>query len=117
MPCVQVDGNDIELAYVEVARAVDSIRGRQRPHFLEFKTWRWQGFSGEFRPAEEVRYWKEEKDPIRLARQKIRRAEQLAGCRASTASRPRWRSRFEDGSTSPKTAPCPTRPRRRRMSM
>ncbi|MBU6350151.1 MAG: thiamine pyrophosphate-dependent dehydrogenase E1 component subunit alpha [Chloroflexi bacterium] len=72
MPCVQVDGNEIELAYVEVARAVDSIRAGNGPYFLEFKTWRWQGlFSGEFRPAEEVRYWKEDRDPIRLARQKI----------------------------------------------
>lgn len=72
MPCVQVDGNEIELAYAEVARAVDSIRAGNGPYFLEFKTWRWQGlFSGEFRPAEEVRYWKEDRDPIRLARQKI----------------------------------------------
>lgn len=72
MPCVQVDGNDIEAAYLEVQKAVDHIRAGNGPYFLEFKTWRWQGiFSGEFRPAEEVRYWKEERDPIRLARAQI----------------------------------------------
>jgi len=72
MPCTIVDGNDIELAYAEVQKAVDYIRAGNGPYFLEFKTWRWQGlFSGEFRPAEEVRYWKEERDPIKLARAKI----------------------------------------------
>lgn len=72
LPCVQVDGNDIEQAYEAVRQAVAHIRAGQGPYFLEFKTWRWQGiFSGEFRPAEEVRYWKEEHDPIKLARQKL----------------------------------------------
>ena len=69
-PCVQVDGNDIEKAYAAVQMAVDHIRAGNGPYFLEFKTWRWQGiFSGEFRPAEEVRYWKEDHDPLKLARQ------------------------------------------------
>ena len=73
-PCIQVDGNDIEAAYAEVAKAVDYIRGGKGPYFLEFKTWRWQGiFSGEFRPADEVRYWKEERDPIKLARAQIQK--------------------------------------------
>lgn len=72
MPCVIVDGNDIELAYAEVQKAIDYIRAGNGPYFLEFKTWRWQGlFSGEFRPAEEVKYWKEERDPLKLARETI----------------------------------------------
>uniref|UniRef100_A0A7C1FL85 Thiamine pyrophosphate-dependent dehydrogenase E1 component subunit alpha n=1 Tax=Caldilinea aerophila TaxID=133453 RepID=A0A7C1FL85_9CHLR len=71
-PCEQVDGNDIEAAYEAVQKAVEFIRAGKGPYFLEFKTWRWQGiFSGEFRPPEEVRYWKEERDPIKLARWKI----------------------------------------------
>jgi pyruvate dehydrogenase E1 component alpha subunit len=58
--------------------AVDYIRAGNGPYFLEFKTWRWQGiFSGEFRPAEEVRYWKEERDPIKQARQRILERSQL----------------------------------------
>jgi pyruvate dehydrogenase E1 component alpha subunit len=69
MPCVQVDGNDIEAADTAVAAAVAHIRAGHGPYFLEFKTWRWQGvFSGEFRSAEEVQYWKEEHDPIKMAR-------------------------------------------------
>ena len=69
MPCVQVDGNDIELAYNAVQTAVEHIRAGRGPYFLEFKTWRWQGlFSGEFRPPEEVKYWKEDHDPIKMAR-------------------------------------------------
>jgi pyruvate dehydrogenase E1 component alpha subunit len=71
-PCVQVDGNDIEAAYAAVAHAIEHIRSGRGPYFLEFVTWRWQGiFSGEFRPAEEVKYWKEERDPIKLARARI----------------------------------------------
>jgi pyruvate dehydrogenase E1 component alpha subunit len=67
-PCHQVDGNDILAAHAAVAAACDHIRSGAGPYFLEFKTWRWQGiFAGEFRPAEEVSYWKDERDPIKLA--------------------------------------------------
>jgi acetoin:2,6-dichlorophenolindophenol oxidoreductase subunit alpha len=77
-PCVQVDGNDIDLAYAEVQKAIEYIRAGNGPYFLEFKTWRWQGiFSGEFRPAEEIKYWKEDRDPIKLARQKIKERSDL----------------------------------------
>jgi pyruvate dehydrogenase E1 component alpha subunit len=63
-----VDGNDILAAHAAVAAACDHIRSGAGPYFLEFKTWRWQGiFAGEFRPAEEVSYWKDERDPIKLA--------------------------------------------------
>ncbi len=72
MPSVQVDGNDIEAAYEATRRAAEYIRSGQGPYFIEYKTWRWQGiFSGEFRPPEEVRYWKEEHEPLKLARQRI----------------------------------------------
>lgn len=68
MPSVQVDGNDIVAAYEATKTAVDSIRAGNGPYFIEYKTWRWQGiFSGEFRPPEEVRYWKEEHEPIKMA--------------------------------------------------
>jgi TPP-dependent pyruvate/acetoin dehydrogenase alpha subunit len=78
-PCVQVDGNDVEAAYAAVAAAVAHIREGRGPYFLEFKTWRWQGiFSGEFRPAEEVKYWTEQRDPIKLARARILACTDLA---------------------------------------
>ena len=64
----QVDGNDIVEAWTAVGEAVAQIRSGAGPYFLEFKTWRWQGiFAGEFRPEAEVKYWKEERDPIMLA--------------------------------------------------
>jgi TPP-dependent pyruvate/acetoin dehydrogenase alpha subunit len=67
-PCAQFDGNDVVLAHEKVGEAVDHVRAGHGPYFLEFKTWRWQGaFSGEFRPEEEVKYWKEDHDPILMA--------------------------------------------------
>ncbi len=72
MPAVQVDGNDIAAAYAATRQAVESIRAGNGPYFVEYKTWRWQGlFSGEFRPPEEVKYWKEDHDPLQLARNYI----------------------------------------------
>ena len=68
IPAVQVDGNDILAAWDATQKAVEHIRSGQGPYFIEYKTWRWQGlFSGEFRPAEEVKYWKEEHDAIQMA--------------------------------------------------
>ena len=64
----QLDGNDIVEAWTVVGEAVEHIRSGAGPYFLEFKTWRWQGiFAGEFRPEAEVKYWREERDPIMLA--------------------------------------------------
>lgn len=72
MPSVQVDGNDAVAAFEATAKAVAYIRAGEGPYFVEYKTWRWQGiFSGEFRPAEEVRYWKEEHEPISMLRERI----------------------------------------------
>ncbi len=67
-PCEIVDGNDIVEAHGRVAHAVEHIRSGKGPYFLEFKTWRWQGiFAGEFRPEAEVKYWREDHDPILMA--------------------------------------------------
>ena len=72
MPSVQVDGNDAVAAFEATAKAVAHIRAGEGPYFVEYKTWRWQGiFSGDFRPAEEVRYWKEDHEPIRMLRERI----------------------------------------------
>lgn len=70
--CEQVDGNDIVEAHAAVAAAVEAVRAGRGPRFLEFKTWRWQGvFAGEFRPEAEVKYWREERDPIMLAAEEL----------------------------------------------
>ncbi len=72
MPTAMVDGNDVFAAAEAATRAAAHVRAGLGPYFLEFHTWRWQGiFSGEMRPAAEVRVWKEERDPIRLAGQKL----------------------------------------------
>ncbi|MCB0991987.1 MAG: hypothetical protein KDB16_13485, partial [Acidimicrobiales bacterium] len=70
--CAQVDGNDIEAAHEAVRVAIEHIRSGKGPYFLEFKTWRWQGiFSGDLRPAEEIRYWREDHDPILMAAERL----------------------------------------------
>lgn len=72
IPNCQVDGNDVEAAFLAVQEAVAWIRSGNGPYFVEFKTWRWQGlFRGEFRPPDEIRYWKEEHEPMKLARGKL----------------------------------------------
>jgi pyruvate dehydrogenase E1 component alpha subunit len=72
IPAVQVDGNDIAVAYAATRAALEHLRAGHGPYFVEYKTWRWQGiFSGEFRPADEVRYYREERDPIKLARTQL----------------------------------------------
>jgi TPP-dependent pyruvate/acetoin dehydrogenase alpha subunit len=69
IPGVCVDGNDV-LAVREAAdQAVDRARKGEGPTFLECRTYRWYGHftadDGKYRPDEEVRYWKEERDPIK----------------------------------------------------
>lgn len=72
IPAVQVDGNDLMAAYRATQEAVEHIRAGKGPYFIEYKTWRWQGiFSGEFRSEEEIKYWKEEHEPIKLAKTDI----------------------------------------------
>jgi TPP-dependent pyruvate/acetoin dehydrogenase alpha subunit len=59
IPGVCADGNE----------AVERARRGEGPTLLEFQTYRWYGHftadDGKYRPAEEVKYWKEERDPIK----------------------------------------------------
>jgi len=72
IPAVQVDGNDLLAAYDATQTAAEYIHAGKGPYFIEYMTWRWQGlFSGEFRPKEEVQYYKEEHDPIKMAREDL----------------------------------------------
>jgi TPP-dependent pyruvate/acetoin dehydrogenase alpha subunit len=69
IPGVCVDGNDV-LAVREAANeAVARARKGEGPSFIECQTYRWMGHftadDGKYRPDEEVRYWKEERDPIK----------------------------------------------------
>src|SRR4030065_2802790 len=69
IPGVCVDGNDV-LAVREAANeAVERARKGEGPTFLECQTYRWYGHftadDGKYRPAEEVRFWKGERDPVK----------------------------------------------------
>ena len=68
IPGVCVDGNDVLAVRKAATEAVDRARRGEGPTFLECQTYRWYGHftadDGKYRPAEEVRYWKEERDPI-----------------------------------------------------
>jgi len=68
IPGVCVDGNDVLAVRKAANEAVERARKGQGPTFLECQTYRWYGHftadDGKYRPAEEVRFWKEERDPI-----------------------------------------------------
>jgi TPP-dependent pyruvate/acetoin dehydrogenase alpha subunit len=69
MPGVCVDGNDVLAVREAVNDAVKRARKGEGPTLVECQTYRWMGHftadDGKYRPDEEVRYWKEERDPIK----------------------------------------------------
>jgi TPP-dependent pyruvate/acetoin dehydrogenase alpha subunit len=80
IPGICVDGNDVLAVRKAANEAVDRARKGQGPTFLECQTYRWYGHftadDGKYRPAEEVKFWKEERDPIaNFARQLLGRNE------------------------------------------
>jgi TPP-dependent pyruvate/acetoin dehydrogenase alpha subunit len=68
IPGVCVDGNDVLAVRNAANEAVERARRGKGPTFLECQTYRWHGHytadDGKYRPKEEVRYWKGERDPI-----------------------------------------------------
>jgi len=75
VPSETVDGNDVEAVVEATERAVERARKGEGPTLLEFMTYRWQGhFSGDpasYRPADEVKEWIENRDPIKLLKEKL----------------------------------------------
>jgi TPP-dependent pyruvate/acetoin dehydrogenase alpha subunit len=69
IPGVCVDGNNVLEVRKAANEAVARARKGEGPTLLECQTYRWYGHftadDGKYRPAEEVRYWREERDPIR----------------------------------------------------
>jgi Pyruvate/2-oxoglutarate dehydrogenase complex, dehydrogenase (E1) component, eukaryotic type, alpha subunit len=67
-----VDGNDVEAVYEAFARAKKRAVAGEGPTLLECKTYRWRGhWTGDpevYRSREDVEWWKENKDPIKLFR-------------------------------------------------
>lgn len=69
IPGVCVNGNDVLAVRKASIEAVERARRGEGPTFLECQTYRWMGHftadDGKYRPEGEVKYWKEERDPIR----------------------------------------------------
>ena len=69
IPGVCVDGNDVLAVRKAANEAVERARKGEGPTLIECQTYRHMGHftadNGKYRPAEEVRYWKEERDPIK----------------------------------------------------
>ena len=76
-PGVTVDGNDVLAVYAVTQEAVQRARAGDGPSFIEAKTYRLTPHSSEdaerrYRPEEELREWRENRDPIKLYGQYLR---------------------------------------------
>ena len=75
-PGVTIDGNDVELVYAEMAKAVKHARAGKGPYLIECKTYRHHGhFEGDpcnYRPEGELEKWLK-KDPIVLYEKKLKK--------------------------------------------
>jgi len=67
-----IDGNDVELVYDTVSKAVEKARRGEGPSIVECKTYRQHGHNGgdngAYRPEGELEYWKS-RDPLKLFRE------------------------------------------------
>jgi pyruvate dehydrogenase E1 component alpha subunit len=70
----QCDGQDIELVHEHAQKAVEFVRSRKGPYFLELKTYRYRGHSMSdargYRSREEEEMWKQ-RDPIFILRDRL----------------------------------------------
>ena len=76
MEKIIVDGNDADEMYRISKKAIDKAREGNGPSLIEAKTYRHSGHSradpGKYRPDEEVKDWVENKDPIKIYRQRLK---------------------------------------------
>lgn len=91
-----VDGNDVVAVYEAFARAKERALAGEGPTLLECKTYRWRGhWTGDpepYRSREDVDWWKENKDPIKLfaaylTENKLATTEELEQIAADAAAR------------------------------
>ena len=75
MPATIVDANDVEAMHAAVSEAVTRARRGEGPTFIEAKTYRLVGHmigdSQIYRSKDEVEEWRAQRDPIRLAGDKL----------------------------------------------
>ena len=72
---ITLDGNNVLEVYETIKQVVQDIRKEKYPVLIEALTYRWQGhYEGDratYRPAEELKYWVEQRDPIKLYKQHL----------------------------------------------
>lgn len=70
-----LDGNDVLTVYQQAALAADTCRKGAGPVLLECQTYRHQGHHvndpGDYMPKDKLKYYKTEKDPIRIGREHL----------------------------------------------
>src|ERR1700722_4911805 len=113
LPSVQVDGQDVAAVHAVAKKAVDRARAGDGPTFIEALTYRHLGHDigerGQYRTAEEVQWWQENRDPIMRLRVALERLgaldetgyEKLAG---AAAERVQAAVRFAESSPLPDPA-------------
>jgi pyruvate dehydrogenase E1 component alpha subunit len=76
-----LDGNDVLAVQEAAAEAIEQARMEGGPTLLECQTYRWLGHhladDGKYRPEDEVRYWKEQRDPIKVFKDKLLEEKEL----------------------------------------
>jgi pyruvate dehydrogenase E1 component alpha subunit len=69
------DGQDADIVYRTAKAAFDKARAGGGPSLLEFKTYRYSGHSradpAKYRPAGELEDWKQNRDAIKIYRQRL----------------------------------------------
>ena len=75
LEAITADGQDADAVYRIAKAAYDKARGGGGPSLIEFKTYRYSGHSradpAKYRPAGELDYWREHRDPIKIYRQRL----------------------------------------------
>jgi acetoin:2,6-dichlorophenolindophenol oxidoreductase subunit alpha len=82
IPGVSVDGQNVMEVYEAAGEAIARARSGGGPTFLEARTYRYYGHNpgdpGTYRTQEEVRFWRNERDPIILFRQYLMERQALS---------------------------------------
>jgi len=72
---IVADGQDADVVYRVANAAYDKARSGGGPSLIEFKTYRYSGHSradpAKYRPSGELDHWKENRDPIKIYRQRL----------------------------------------------
>jgi TPP-dependent pyruvate/acetoin dehydrogenase alpha subunit len=72
---ITADGQDADVVYRVASAAFRKARAGGGPSLIEFKTYRYSGHSradpAKYRPAGELDHWKENRDPVKIYRQRL----------------------------------------------